>query len=411
MGFVKKFVKKVVKGVVKVVKKVVKSIGKVVSKISEKLGPIGMIAVSLIAPAAIGWMASSNVGWVSTLGKALQGVGQAISAPFKAITSVGQNLLGSAMQGAGKVATTLFGESNPISNMLFEAGNSLLTKSGAGAWSPFEAGKETLSTAWKGATDTFAAMQDDFATAVNGPSPDYGFEGPQQLPENVGRISADTGDLTLMPEGDQIFDPTKMTGADQIETTFMGSETTQAAGADAFSGALDMAGEGGLESASNYYSPQYDDTLMGSLGATNAPASKEMIGFEGDPLQYGATEFKGYTSQDLVNSPYDTSVKDSSSLLNKDLMKKIGSSLLGGPDAGSLLSSLNSESSTSGYEPSASDALKGSGEYGSGDNFYVINSQGAITSDEGQTGVRSGSTLASLLQQQLGKNIRSGAYA
>ena len=95
-----KAVKSVVKGVVKVAKKVVSTVGKVMGK----LGPIGSIAIGMIAPYAIGAMAGSTTGWVSAIGKGLQTVGKVISAPMNALKAVGGNLLGSAASGLSPVA-------------------------------------------------------------------------------------------------------------------------------------------------------------------------------------------------------------------------------------------------------------------------------------------------------------------
>lgn len=96
-----KIVKKVVSGVVKLGKKIVQGVGKFMGKI----GPIGTIAIGFLAPYAIGAMASSSIGWVSSIGKGLQAVGGLIKAPFQAAGQV----LGKGVDFLGKGASSLFG--------------------------------------------------------------------------------------------------------------------------------------------------------------------------------------------------------------------------------------------------------------------------------------------------------------
>ena len=104
MGGIVKGIGKAVKGVGKVVGKVVsgvaklgKSIVKGVGKFMGKLGPIGTIALGFIAPYAIGAMASAG-GWLGTVGKGIQAVSSAVSAPFK----MAGNLAGRAISGLGE---------------------------------------------------------------------------------------------------------------------------------------------------------------------------------------------------------------------------------------------------------------------------------------------------------------------
>lgn len=123
MSGVAKGIKKAVSGVGKVIKKAVKGVAKLgksivkgVGKFMGKLGPIGTIAIGVIAPWAVGAMAASGVGWVSALGNGLQAVGSAVSAPFKmagqalgkGISSLGQATGSKAFMGVTeKVASVL----------------------------------------------------------------------------------------------------------------------------------------------------------------------------------------------------------------------------------------------------------------------------------------------------------------
>ena len=96
MGFLSKVfkgTKKLVKGIGKAVKKVgskiwegAKKVVKSVGKALNKLGPIGTIAVSFIAPYAIGAMASMG-GTLGTVGTAIQTASTALAAPFKTLTT------------------------------------------------------------------------------------------------------------------------------------------------------------------------------------------------------------------------------------------------------------------------------------------------------------------------------------
>lgn len=98
-----KAVMKVTSKIVKVGKKIVKGIGRV----AGKLGPLGMMAIGFIAPYAIGAMAGSSVGWVSTIGKTIQAAQAAVAAPFKALGQVAgagaQKVGGMLAEGAAKM--------------------------------------------------------------------------------------------------------------------------------------------------------------------------------------------------------------------------------------------------------------------------------------------------------------------
>lgn len=104
-----KVVKKVVSGVVKLGKKVVKGVGKVMGK----LGPIGTIAIGILAPYALGAIAGANMGFLSTAAsKALEFgsmIKSAVAAPFKALGQVagkGISSLGQAVGGGFETITT-----------------------------------------------------------------------------------------------------------------------------------------------------------------------------------------------------------------------------------------------------------------------------------------------------------------
>lgn len=99
-------VKKVVSGIVKFGKKIVKGVGKVMGK----LGPIGTLAVGIIAPYALGAIAGAGMGWVSTAAqKALEFgslVKSAVAAPFKALGQVaGKGISALGQSVGGKFAT------------------------------------------------------------------------------------------------------------------------------------------------------------------------------------------------------------------------------------------------------------------------------------------------------------------
>ena len=110
-----KVVKKVVSGVVKLGKKVVKGVGKVMGK----LGPIGTIAIGILAPYALGAIAGANLGFLSTAAsKALEFgsfIKSAVAAPFKAlgqvagkgISTLGQSVGGKFASITDKIATGL----------------------------------------------------------------------------------------------------------------------------------------------------------------------------------------------------------------------------------------------------------------------------------------------------------------
>lgn len=101
-----KVVKKVVKGVVNFGKKVVKGVGKFMGK----LGPIGTIALAVLAPMAATAMAGSGVGWLSSIGKGLKAIGGVVQAPFKA---AGQ-IIGKGVDFLGKGASNFFGGADTI---------------------------------------------------------------------------------------------------------------------------------------------------------------------------------------------------------------------------------------------------------------------------------------------------------
>lgn len=144
MGGVAKAVKKVVKGVGKVVKKVVKGVVKLgkkvvkgVGKVMGKLGPIGMIALAVIAPYAIGAMASSSIGWVSSIGQGLQAVSSAISAPFKFVGNAISKGLGQAASGASNIFSSITEKvtgflSNVSGSGVTEGAKQIATNAGSG---------------------------------------------------------------------------------------------------------------------------------------------------------------------------------------------------------------------------------------------------------------------------------------
>lgn len=100
---INKIVHKVTDKVEDAGKKVAMKVGKVINK----LGPIGMIAISFIAPYAIGLLASMG-GVLGAIGTAIQAVGTAVMAPFKAAGALagkaiasGAKALGGAISNAG----------------------------------------------------------------------------------------------------------------------------------------------------------------------------------------------------------------------------------------------------------------------------------------------------------------------
>lgn len=128
-----KVFKKVVKGIARLGKKIIKGVGKFIGKI----GPVGMLAVSVIAPYALGALAGAGMGWVSTaaqkaiefgsmvksavaapfklagqaIGKGAQALGQSIGGGFQTITDKIASTLGA--QGSGSIsegARSIFGD-------------------------------------------------------------------------------------------------------------------------------------------------------------------------------------------------------------------------------------------------------------------------------------------------------------
>lgn len=441
MSKVGKVFKKVFKGITKVVKKVVKSIGKVMNK----LGPIGTIALSFIAPHAIGWMAAQNGTWIGTLGKAIQGVGQAISAPFKTIVGAGKNLLGSALGSVSEGVTTLFGE-NSISKVLSTASDSFLKSSGAGAWSPFEAGSNAFSETMSAASTNFrealdgvkSAMgitTDGIASTVNAGLPsdamydEYYNSSMGSVDKAVEQIGFSPEDIASTP-GYQPTEMQSMLDANYDPYEYM---TADRAGQIALDTPIAEAGEVFVkpdvidvfdpENMTSNYDPMdiYDRPDMEYAINTDYKDPNNFLGVD----QYGNEQTGFALSPDATYVPEplrmenigfneEIGVKQDTSLVDKtkELASKLGKSLLGSaPDYGDLMGAAAAGGGTGGYDQVSAVGQKGAGEYGMGEDFYIVNSQGGITSASGSIGLRQGSQLASLLQQSLGRDMRGQAYA
>lgn len=378
MGGVVKAIKKVVKGVGKVVKKVVKSVTKVVKKVVSAVGDLGIvgsIALSFIAPYAIGALASSATGWVSAIGKGLQAIGSVVTAPAKFLGQAAGSLLGNAASGLSSFAADMGLET--ISSGLSSISEKLFTGMGGGATSVGEAFNNVVSDV----SSSFSAASDAFSTAFNGVAPGdtlttYG------TPETAG---------SMMPEGDDIFNPAEMTGADQVQEGLMGNVNTEALGTDAFN--HEMLGTATNEAA---YETMYDDNLMGSLSAEGMPASPEMIGFEGDPNKAGALAFKEYTAQDLsgLNTGLDQPKAEESSILDK-----LGDGLKGAFSGSSPTSygNIGQVSPEGSYAPITQEGADGRGKDATAYGFLVRDAQGNAIDATGATGLQQGQGLASLL--------------
>lgn len=448
MGGIVKAVKKVVKGVTKAVKKVVKGIGKVVSKVTEKLGPIGTIAVSMIAPYAIGAMAGAG-GWVGALGKGLQAIGSAISAPFKALSAVGKNLLGSAFQGASELAGAAFGQGNSISSALTSAAD-YFGVNASNAWSPIQAGKDAFGSAWDAASKSFgeavdgvkSAMgmgQDAVASQINGSSytdmlmeqtADFGYEGMKATAESYGIDMSANGQMGMLQEQMAGFGPEEW---------------------------LDTANSLATDSASGLAAPTFDpqayldnpdkwlketpwdlqEQVAGQVGAT--PGSDQFnllveqqadFGTEGWESTFGGTGSYADTQAGLLaqqNAGMAQSVSeanqiasatyDSSNYWNQEstggenLWDKAAKALNPGlADFGALAQQAGSGIDEGGYTQESAEGQKAGGEYGLAEDFYVL-SNGNITSASGHTGLQQGSGLASLLQSKLGTMMTGTARA
>lgn len=92
-----RYAKKVGNRIMKLGGKIMKATG--IDKVINKLGPIGMIGISILVPYAAGIMAQMG-GIVGTIGQTLQAVGTAVAAPFKA---AGQAIGGAIAQGGAAV--------------------------------------------------------------------------------------------------------------------------------------------------------------------------------------------------------------------------------------------------------------------------------------------------------------------
>lgn len=185
-----KSVKKVVSGIVKAGKKVVGKVGKALGK----LGPIGTIAIGFLAPYALGALAGSSIGWVSTIGKTLQAVQATAAAPFQAIGKVvgaGVSQLG------GGLSTALGGSSTAIGTGIQTVTDKIVALTG------YEGGKvmTEIGDVFKGVKNSWTSIGSDaVAPGLKTPSPekDLGFKS--------GEYKLDTSDFSLKEKSKSLLD-------------------------------------------------------------------------------------------------------------------------------------------------------------------------------------------------------------
>ena len=413
MGGVVKAIKKAVKGVGKAVKKVVKGVVKVAKKVVSavgdamgKLGPIGTIALSFIAPYAIGALAGSSIGWVSTIGKGLQAIGSTIAAPFKALSSAAGNLLGGAVKGLGTFATEA--GLNTIGSGLSTIGEKILTGIGTGVGG-FEGVSDAFTKTWNGVSEAWGAANDAFATTMNGTesaiktfdtvqgvddyiakNPDVTFESDGSLLNNstgevVGQFSPNDfaqGQASMLQQQTGEFGEFG-NASTYNSTVFPDSTTLPADGEILTSGLSDV-------------SPYDNASAVGAQGISPGGQQHEMLlnqeysvnpqtGAIDPELSFGTQEMydQGMLQSSTVQALGGVEVEPESTWDKlKDGLKSFGASEL--PDASGLLAS---NISTSGYDPLTSDSANGPGYAGQAQNFYMLNSSGEVVQSTGQTGI------------------------
>ena len=111
----KKFFKKVFKGVKKVVKPIGKALKKGIGKISNALGPVGMLALSLMLPgigaawtsfAGAGGIASTATGMMGSVMRGIATAGNAVGTVYSSVSSMLGNVV-KAIPGVGDAYTKL----------------------------------------------------------------------------------------------------------------------------------------------------------------------------------------------------------------------------------------------------------------------------------------------------------------
>jgi len=404
MGGVVKAIKKAVKGVGKAVKKVVKGVVKVAKKVVSavgdamgKLGPVGTIALSFIAPYAIGGMAGSSIGWVSTIGKGLQAIGSTIAAPFKAISSAAGNLLGGAAKSLGTFASEA--GLKTIGEGLMTISDKIYTGIGTGIG---DGVSDAFTKTWNGVSEAWGAASDSFASTMNGTeSAIKTFDTVQGVDDYI----AKNPDVTFESDGSLLNNSTGEVVGQFSPNDFAQGQASmlqeQTADFGEFGNAstynATVAPEGELlTSGLSDVSPYDNASAVGAQGISPGGQQHEMLlnqeysvnpqtGAIDPELSFGTQEMydQGMLQSSTVQALGGVEVEPESTWDKlKDGLKSFGASEL--PDASGLLAS---NISTSGYDPLTSDSANGPGYAGQAQNFYMLDASGQVVQSTGQTGI------------------------
>ena len=404
MGGVVKAIKKAVKGVGKAVKKVVKGVVKVAKKVVSavgdamgKLGPVGTIALSFIAPYAIGGMAGSSIGWVSTIGKGLQAIGSTIAAPFKALSSAAGNLLGGAAKSLGTFASEA--GLKTIGEGLMTISDKIYTGIGTGIG---DGVSDAFTKTWNGVSEAWGAASDSFASTMNGTeSAIKTFDTVQGVDDYI----AKNPDVTFESDGSLLNNSTGEVVGQFSPNDFAQGQASmlqeQTADFGEFGNAstynATVAPEGELlTSGLSDVSPYDNASAVGAQGISPGGQQHEMLlnqeysvnpqtGAIDPELSFGTQEMydQGMLQSSTVQALGGVEVEPESTWDKlKDGLKSFGASDL--PDTSGLLAS---NISTSGYEPLTSESAEGPGYSGQAQNFYMLDASGQVVQSTGQTGI------------------------